>query len=180
MNNCDTNISLRVDNTSFNMQLCNNNSLKPKINTSINPIKDYNKLINRPQINSILLENNVQLTDLNLRPIYYNTTNGWNNWPQLISEEGAIYIYSDYKVFENNSEVVVIPGIKIGDGLAYIIDLPFINNDQTETISTLSGVVNEHIADTNIHTNLNEKSVWNSKVTTMLNPNDLEELIFMN
>ena len=78
MNNCDTNISLRVDNTSFNMQLCNNNSLKPKINTSINPIKDYNKLINRPQINSILLENNIQLTDLDLRPIYYNTTEGWN------------------------------------------------------------------------------------------------------
>ena len=74
--------------------------------------------------------------------VYYNTTAGWNAQSTLISEAGVIYVYSDYKKDSQNRDV---PNLKIGDGLAYLIDLPFMNMDVTEA----------------------QKTFWNNKVTTI-------------
>lgn len=55
------------------------------------------------------------------------TTAEWhsNNFDSThISVKGKIYIYSDYQTVTRNNQTVNIPGYKIGDGLAYIIDLP--------------------------------------------------------
>ena len=55
------------------------------------------------------------------------TTAQWhaNNFDSTtISTKGKIYIYSDYQTITENNETINIPGYKIGDGLAYIIDLP--------------------------------------------------------
>ena len=51
---------------------------------------------------------------------YYNTVAEWDSQPQLLSEKGAIYIYSDYATVDNQD----IPNIKIGD-----IKLPNILDD---------------------------------------------------
>ena len=49
----------------------------------------------------------------------------------MISENGAIYIYEDLTESAADSDVS-IPGIKIGDGNAYLIDLPFLTVGVTE------------------------------------------------
>jgi hypothetical protein len=38
---------------------------------------------------------------------------------------GKIYIYSDRYQTVANNDVIYTPSIKIGDGSAYIVDLPF-------------------------------------------------------
>lgn len=52
---------------------------------------------------------------------------------------------------------VFIPGIKVGDGKAYVQDLPFIDQD-------LRALVDEHIWNTLIHVTAEEKEFWNKKV----------------
>ena len=61
------------------------------------------------------------------------TTAYWNSKPGLITETNTIYIYTDYRQEEKQGEIVNIPGLKIGDGLAYLIDIPFI--DESEELS---------------------------------------------
>lgn len=73
--------------------------------------------------------------------VFYDTTAGWNAQTTLVSRAGVIYVYSDYKVESGKN----IPNIKVGDGLAYVVDLPFMNMDVTEV----------------------QKTFWNNKVTTV-------------
>ena len=110
---------------------------------------------------------------LNLRSIFYKTTAEWNSNPLTISEEGAIYIYSDYK---NNNDIN-IPGIKIGDGLAYIIDLPFIADASAEAITNITSILNDHITSTEAHITSTDRDFWNNKVTASLSEATPEELI---
>ena len=78
-----------------------------------------------------------------------------------------MYVYSDARSYEeeyteNNetlTRTVYVPGIKIGDGSAYVVDLPFVN------------VTSEQI------------NFWNNKVNCYLEPElvvggDDETLIF--
>ena len=53
--------------------------------------------------------------------VIMHTTAEWAQLTSLVSISGMIYVWSDYKV-ENN---VPIPAFKVGDGLAYVVDLPF-------------------------------------------------------
>lgn len=80
---------------------------------------------------------------------YSNTVSGWNAQTSLISEKNAIYVYTDYDTDENGN---VVPGIKIGDGLAYLIDMPFVD-----------AVMQEHMQNTVIHVTQGDKDNWNNK-----------------
>ena len=104
--------------------------------------------------------------------------------PSLQSLQGAFYIYTDYKTVEIEGQTKVIPGVKIGDGDAYVIDLPFITDTEsqqietiTETLASLSTTVDAHIGAVDAHTSSQEKEFWNNKVTASLNPNDPTNLI---
>lgn len=98
-----------------------------------------------------------------------DTTQNWNVALGMVPLEGEIIIYNDYKVVtkEVNGEEkrYYIPGIKIGDGRAYVQDLPFVDEDVREQIM-------EHIENQDIHVTLGDKSFWNNK----LNVNDLSEV----
>lgn len=65
--------------------------------------------------------------------IHYATTEEWNANRNLIAEKSHIYIYSDYKVIEEDGETVYIPGLKIGDGTSYLIDLPFSSGGESSS-----------------------------------------------
>lgn len=66
--------------------------------------------------------------------IYYSKTkNEWDSDKFLISEKNVIYIYSDYKIIEKQGKEVIFPGIKIGDGISYLIDLPFLDDSEIGT-----------------------------------------------
>ena len=94
--------------------------------------------------------------------VRYGTTEYWNDHPTQ-TEEGYLYIYSDYKQLDGRD----IPGVKIGDGNAYLSDLPF-----TDSIYA------QHIANAVIHVSQSDRNYWDNKVTCFIDPNNNNKLIF--
>lgn len=83
------------------------------------------------------------------------TTAEWNAQIELISKKNIIYVYTDHQqTINEKGEVINIPGMKIGDGLAYLIDLPFMDT-----------LYADHIENNTIHITENERIFWNNKVT---------------
>lgn len=78
----------------------------------------------------------------------------YSDWQQegyKISKQGQFYLY-----FPDHEGQDI--KMKIGDGLAYIVDLPFVTDFLENTITT-------HINDGVIHISSAERSYWNSKVS---------------
>jgi len=96
--------------------------------------------------------------------ILYATTATWNSQPQLISDRGYIYLYSDYK---QNEQGQYIAGMKVGDGTSYLIDMPFTDS-----------LLYDHASDVVIHLTQEEREFWNNKVRCYIDPNQLDNLIF--
>lgn len=136
--------------------------------------QNYNSLRNKPEINSVPLVGNISLQQLNLQAIYYDTKEKWNENPLLISEKGAVYIYSNYK---KNDQDIFIPGIKIGDGLAYLIDLPFVTDSMSESILSITQILNTHTNNDSIHVSPEDRIFWDNKVTASLSEANPEELV---
>ena len=109
--------------------------------------KDYNRLINRPQINSVTLSGNQTPADLGL--MSENTAAGWAVMPDYVPKAGEICLYSD------------TAKIKIGDGSAFIVDLPFIGE---QDIQTLREALRRHMEDMTAHVTTREKEFWNNKL----------------
>ena len=91
-----------------------------------------------------------------------------------ISEKGVLYVYSDYKVVQKDGEQFFVPGIKIGDGTTYLIDLPFISDHSDDFEKMLL----DHIRDSSIHVSAGEKAFWNNKLNLDYSSVDDETLIF--
>lgn len=118
---------------------------------------DYNSLRNRPQINSVLLEGNKTLEELGLRAIYYGTTAYWAEQSTLITEEGALYVYSDSSSTIIDGETVLIPSFKIGDGESLLRTTPFVVD------ADLNAQLLTHIDDTSVHITEEERTRWNKR-----------------
>lgn len=113
----------------------------------------------------------IKLDNLN---IFCKTTSQWNADVTFIPPKGSVIIYSDYSSVTNETthETTYIPNIKIGDGSAYCVDLPFVQHDISNQILT---IVNSHAANTDIHTTAAEKAFWNNKLNYEIQG---EELMF--
>ena len=97
-----------------------------------------------------------------------DTTENWNKQASLISDLNTIYVYVDHQTkTDEEGKEVWIPGIKIGDGKAYLIDLPF--SDE---------LMIAHINDLGIHVTPEEKEFWNNKVRTYMDTVEGEQLVF--
>lgn len=96
--------------------------------------------------------------------VLYATTATWNSQPQLIADRGYLYIYADYKQNEQGQNIA---GIKVGDGNAYLIDMPFTDD-----------LYARHIEDTVLHISQEDRDRWDNKVTCFLDPLDTNILIF--
>lgn len=88
------------------------------------------------------------------RIINIATTAEWNKQLTFIPAKGDIILYTD-KVELGNSTYA--PGLKIGDGTTYCIDLPFLGDDVMETLLA-------HIQDTTSHITEAERQFWNNKI----------------
>lgn len=141
------------------------------INITIN--KDYNNLENKPSINGSTIQGAVSLEQLGLRGVLYNTKENWNSQPSLMSKEGTIYIYSNYGTIVIDGITKNVPGIKIGDGTSYLIDMPFVNSDFTEQLMA-------HINNTIVHVTPSEKTFWNNKSSAFLDTTEGETLVLSN
>lgn len=86
-----------------------------------------------------------------------DTTENWQKAVDFIPLKGEIIVYSDYATKEVDGQIINIPNYKVGDGLAYGIDLPFVNDDLRDAFSA-------HISNMNIHVTSAEKDFWNNKV----------------
>lgn len=90
--------------------------------------------------------------------VYRGTTEYWNSRLGYIPNEGDIIVYTDKgSIVNSNNETIDVPGIKIGDGLAYCVDLPFVGDDISQKLV-------EHINDTERHITEEERLFWNNKV----------------
>ena len=96
---------------------------------------------------------NFTYTSSSSSDIQIHTTSYWNQQTSYIPPAGTLIIYSDYSILDNKN----VPNFKVGDGLAYVVDLPFIEDD-------LRAQLTEHINNSSIHVTAQEKQNWNNKV----------------
>lgn len=106
-----------------------------------------------------------------------DTTANWNAATEFIPKAGEVIIYTDYSTYqvEEFGETVTkyIPNIKIGDGQAYVQDLPFVDKDLRDRLL-------EHINDMDMHVILGEKVFWNNKVNIDDYPTSEAEIVDYN
>ena len=112
---------------------------------------DYDKLKNHPFINGEEIVGNKTSEDYNI--VACKTSAEWAQLTTLVSMPGEIYVYSDGG---EDAEGNPIPKIKIGDGNAYVVDLPF-------------------VAATDLRITQDDIDNWNNKVAVRV---DGEDLIF--
>lgn len=97
--------------------------------------------------------------------IHVDTTANWNSQIELVAKANNIYIYSDYITGDTD-----LPGMKVGDGTTYLIDLPFLagNND----------ILTQHMLNNVIHVSQADRDFWNNKVTCYISSEDPDTLVF--
>lgn len=104
--------------------------------------------------------------NLNNKIVYYSRTKDeWNADASLIAQKDVLYIYSDYKTIQKDGKQILLPGLKIGDGMTYLIDMPFVNS----TDSGIEQLVLDHINNNVIHINATERNFWNNKLNYSFN-----------
>lgn len=119
---------------------------------------DYLMLLNKPRVNGVELIGDKSADDLGLAyRIKYGTRAYWGEDLDFIPKQGEIIIYTDYDTVNG----VKIPAIKIGDGMAYAVDLPFVSDDIRDRLI-------RHITDMTAHITEEERSSWNNKVRCYL------------
>lgn len=62
------------------------------------------------------------------------TKDYWNN-NNIIPKLGELVIITDYTIKNENNKEIKIPGIKVGDGINYINDLPVVSSDSASKLS---------------------------------------------
>lgn len=92
--------------------------------------------------------------------VIIKTSNEWAESPTFTSTRGVIYVYMD----DDNVR------IKIGDGSAYVVDLPF--------VSATGDDFSDHINNMDIHVTAAEKETWNNKWRGYLATTEGENLVF--
>jgi hypothetical protein len=117
--------------------------------------------------NNITLTPNAQNKSIEISAastVISGTTSYWQTHGNVISTKDVLYVYTDWKTNSDNED---IPGIKVGDGLAYIADLPF-----TDELWA------SHVVDNLIHVSAADRTNWDGKVTCYLDPNNSENIVF--
>ena len=116
--------------------------------------------------------------------IYYQTTAGWNEQPSLIAERGAIYVYSDHSSAIIDGQAKSVPGIKVGDGTSYLLDMPFLDSGSDgsgggSTDQEVLDLLTEHINNTSIHVSSNDRSFWNGKTRAYVGSDQQSETLIL-
>lgn len=132
----------------------------------VHSVKNYEELTNLPSINGHTLIGDQSGHDLGLQDVCFGITEHWNNQREFIPEEGQIVIYMDHgTVDDGNGGTKNVPGIKVGDGKAYLIDMPFVGDDVAESILIS---LNNHLQNADIHVSAADRLRWDRKVDVRL------------
>ena len=128
---------------------------------------------------------NVENLDVDFGAIYriednhilYATTATWDSQTTLVALAGYLYIYSDYKQDEEEKNVA---GIKVGDGVTLLSELPFTDEILTADISAIETALESKADATTVETALGLKAdksdtyTKNEVDTALLNKADKE------
>ena len=91
-----------------------------------------------------------------------DTTENWNAKVNYIPLRGELIIYTDHGTIKDDyGNDIKVPGIKIGDGDAYLIDIPFVGDD---LCSQLLHELRNHELNSLIHVTQEDRDFWNSKL----------------
>ena len=93
-------------------------------------------------------------TRTNTSNIFFNTSEYWSTQGLTIPEKDTIMIYEDEVSLPSGMK---IPRMKIGDGKAYLVDLPFVGDDVLYKL-------NSHMSNKEIHITAAERAFWNDKL----------------
>lgn len=118
--------------------------------------QNYEKLFNKPSINGVTIIGDMSSMDLEIPSLKIDTTANWETRTDYVPPEGEIVVYSDKFLGSDGS--TLIPAIKIGDGMAYVVDLPFLSDETRDLLA-------DHINNTIVHVTQEDKDAWNEKVT---------------
>ena len=100
-----------------------------------------------------------------------DTTANWNAHRDFVPLRGEVIIYTDHgQIDDGYGNMINVPGIKIGDGSAYLIDLPFVGDDVRYQILH---ELRQHSGNTDIHVTAAEKIFWNNKLNFTINDGNL-------
>lgn len=124
------------------------------------------KIIDLARLTDYNLLNKQYIGDLLSAKIRINTTANWNTDKSYVPDAGVLIIYTDGATKGDKP----VPKIKVGDGNAYLIDLPFSDID-------IKNLLDEHISNQSIHITDEERANWNNKVSISVNQAN-EEIIF--
>lgn len=114
--------------------------------------RNYENLYNKPWINGQEV-----IGEMTVGAIC-KTTAEWDLMPDYVPELGAIIVYLDHRKDESGADT---PGVKIGDGMAYLIDLPFCGEDFTKEVAD---ALEEHVMNTIIHVSVEDRERWDNKL----------------
>ena len=96
------------------------------------------------------------------------TTAQWAQQIDTIGQSNTFYIYTDRSQKEDDQgNIINYPGIKVGDGSSYLVDLPFVDE-----------IFYDHTNNINIHVTSAEKEFWNNKVRIQDSEIGQQNLIF--
>lgn len=90
-----------------------------------------------------------------------DTTANWNRYPKFIPLAGEVIVYSDRSSYEQDGNIVYVPGIKIGDGHAYLIDLPFVGGSDVTPLLTR---LDDHEQNSLVHVSSADREKWDNKL----------------
>ena len=88
----------------------------------------------------------------------------WNAQPTYIPNYGQMIVFLEKHTGD-------YAGIKIGDGMTYIVDLPFVGDYAMKKMD-------QHIADASTHVSELDRLNWNNKITCQDYITDGEQLVF--
>ena len=91
------------------------------------------------------------------KELVIGTTAQLNSDISYIPQKGEVRLYLDKTTITQDGQTITIPGIKVGDGLAYGVDLPFLGDDILQQLL-------DHIANTTLHITQQERIFWNNKI----------------
>ena len=131
-------------------------------------LRNTNNLSLNLRNNKALSLGTTSVPTMNVVEAKIDTTANWNNKTSYIPRRGVVIVYSDkWKDLQGND----VPGVKIGDGQAYVVDLPFVGSDTAEELVEL---LNGHINNTVIHITAEEREFWNNKLNYTIDGETLE------
>ena len=93
----------------------------------------------------------------------------WQNSGNVTSQPGVLYVTTDYKTVTKDGATYEIPAFKLGDGNAYIVDMPYATVDEETFLN--------HVNDRVVHITQVEREFWNNKNRAEIDENNPECLV---